>query len=254
MAGMSFREHLAFHGVLDRESILLEDIISNHQHISNKLTEKTKIIPAFKKYLATGYFPFYDEDPGAYHERLSAIINVIIETDIPAVSDISFETSQKLKKLLAAIATTVPYVPNLLKLRAELFISDQRTLLKYLDLLEKAEVISILSQQARGNKIMHKPDKIYLGNTNYYYALPFQKEEAGTVRETFFESQLSVKHQLRLPPAGDFLVDDKYVFEVGGRNKTSAQLKGGDSAFLAVDDIENGIHRTIPLWLFGFLY
>ncbi len=147
---------------------------------------KTKIIPAFKKYLATGYFPFYDEDPGAYHERLSAIINVIIETDIPAVSDISFETSQKLKKLLAAIATTVPYVPNLLKLRAELFISDQRTLLKYLDLLEKAEVISILSQQARGNKIMHKPDKIYLGNTNYYYALPFQKEEAGTVRETFF--------------------------------------------------------------------
>jgi len=254
MAGMSFREHLAFNGVLDRESILLEDIISNHQHISNKLTEKTKIIPAFKKYLATGYFPFYAEDPDAYHERLSAIINVIIETDIPAVSDISFETSQKLKKLLAAIATTVPYVPNLLKLRKELLISDQRTLLKYLNLLEKAEVISILSQQARGNKIMHKPDKIYLGNTNYYYALPFQKEEAGTVRETFFESQLSVKHQLRLPPAGDFLVDDTYVFEIGGRNKTTAQLKGGDSAFLAVDDIENGIHRTIPLWLFGFLY
>jgi len=122
MAGMSFREHLAFHGVLDKESILLEDIILNHQHISNTLTEKTKIIPAFKKYLATGYFPFYDEDPGAYHERLSAIINVIIETDIPAVSDISFETSQKLKKLLAAIATTVPYVPNLLKLRRAFYL------------------------------------------------------------------------------------------------------------------------------------
>ncbi len=83
---------------------------------------------------------------------------------------------------------------------------------------------------------------------------PFKKRKPGRSGKLFFESQLSVKHQLRLPPAGDFLVDDKYVFEVGGRNKTSAQLKGGDSAFLAVDDIENGIHRTIPLWLFGFLY
>ena len=254
MAGLSFREYLAFNKILDSDSILFDDIISKHQDISKSLTEKTKIIPAFKAYLETGYFPFYGEDPGAYNDRLSAIINVIIETDIPAVSEISFETSQKLKKLLAAIASTVPYVPNLLKLRGELFISDQRTLLKYLDLLEKAEVISTLTQQARGNKIMHKPDKIYLGNTNYYYALQFQKEEVGTVRETFFESQLSVKHQLRLPPAGDFLVDDKYVFEIGGRNKTTAQVKEAGSAFLAVDDIETGIHRTIPLWLFGFLY
>jgi uncharacterized protein len=254
MAGLSFREHLAYNKILNAESILLDDIISNHQDISKSLTEETKIIPAFKTYLATGYFPFYAEDPGAYNERLGSIINVIIETDIPAVSEISFDTSQKLKKLLAAIASSVPYVPNLLKLRGELYISDQRTLLKYLDLLEKAEVISILSQQARGNKIMHKPDKVYLGNTNYYYALQFQDLEIGTVRETFFESQLSVNHQLRLPPSGDFLVDDKYVFEIGGRNKTMAQVKGTDSTFLAVDDIENGVQQTIPLWLFGFLY
>ncbi len=254
MAGLSFREYLAINKTLDSGSIPLDNIIADHQEISKSLTGKTKIIPAFKRYLETGYFPFYGEVPGAYNERLSAIINVIIETDIPAVSEISFETSQKLKKLLAAIASTVPYVPNLLKLRSDLFISDQRTLLKYLDLLEKAEVISTLTQQARGNKIMHKPDKIYLGNTNYYYALQFQNQEVGTVRETFFESQLSVRHQLRLPPAGDFLVDDKYVFEVGGRNKTTAQVKGAENAILAVDDIENGIHRTIPLWLFGFLY
>ena len=254
MAGLSFREHLVFNEILNAESILLDDIISNHQDISKSFTEKTKIIPAFNTYLATGYFPFYAEDPGAYNERLGSIINVIIETDIPAVSEISFDTSQKLKKLLAAIASTAPYVPNLLKLRTELFISDQRTLLKYLNLLEKAEVISTLSQQARGNKIMHKPDKVYPGNTNYYYALQFQNKETGTVRETFFESQLRVKHQLRLPPAGDFLIDDKYLFEIGGRNKTTAQAKGAGNAFLAVDDIENGVHRTIPLWLFGFLY
>jgi uncharacterized protein len=254
MAGLSFREYLVINEILRSDRILLDDIITHHQDISKTLTGKTKIIPAFKAYLETGYFPFYNEDPGSYNERLGAIINVIIEIDIPAVSEISFETSQKLKKLLAAIASTVPYVPNLLRLRQELFISDQRTLLKYLDLLEKAEVVSTLTQQARGDKVLHKPDKIYLGNTNYSYCLQFQNEDVGTVRETFFESQLSVKHQLRLPPAGDFLVDDKYVFEVGGRNKTAAQVKGTTNAYLAMDDIENGVHRTIPLWLFGFLY
>jgi predicted AAA+ superfamily ATPase len=179
---------------------------------------------------------------------------VVIETDIPSVSDISFETSMKLKKLLAAIASTVPYVPNLVNLRRELFITDQRTLLKYLDYLEKAEVVSALTQKAKGNKIMQKPDKIYLGNTNYFYSLDMTGEVSGTIRETFFNSQLNVDHQLRLPPNGDFLADGRYIFEIGGKNKTSRQIKDSKNAFLVLDDIENGISNRIPLWLFGFLY
>jgi len=254
MAGLSFREHLLMNKVIRSEPYTLGDILSQHQEMARTITANIKIIPWFKKYLKTGYYPFYNEDPGAYYNRLNAIISVILETDIPAVSEISFETSLKLKKLLAAIASTVPYVPNLLKLRQELFIADQRTLLKYLDYLEKAEVISTLSQQAKGNKILHKPGKVYPGNTNYYYCLQLQREEPGTVREVFFQSQLDVMHQLRLPARGDFLVDDTYTFEVGGRSKTTEQLKGVKNAFLAADDIEHGAHHTIPLWLFGFLY
>ena len=117
---------------------------------------------------------------------------------------------------MGAIASTVPYVPNLLNLRKELFVVDQRTLLKYLDFLEKAEVIYTLSQKTKGNKILQKPGKIYLGNTNYYYSLNMKGEEIGTIRETFFESQISVEHELRLPLKGDFLVDENYFFEIGG--------------------------------------
>ena len=185
---------------------------------------------------------------------MNNILNVIIETDIPAVSDISFETSFKLKKLLAAIASTVPFVPNLLKLRKELFIADQRTLLKYLDFLEKADVVSILTQKAKGTKIMQKPDKIYLGNTNYFYGLNMAGDEIGTIREIFFESQVSVGHQLKLPQKGDFLVNDKFVFEVGGKNKSSKQIKDLKNAYLVLDDIENGVFNQLPLWMFGFLY
>lgn len=175
------------------------------------------------------------------------ILNVIIETDIPAVSDISFETLLKLKKLLAAIASTVPYVPNLLKLRQQLFIADQCTLLKYLDYLENSEVVNTLTQKAKGNKIRQKPDKIYLGHTNYYYCLNMMGEEMGTIRETFFNSQLGVAHELRLPENGDFLVDGKYILEIGGRSKTSRQIKNLNNAYIAQDDIENGAFKQIPL-------
>lgn len=254
LAGLSFREYLKLNGIFSFERITLDEITAKHQDVSEAVTSTIKILPHFKAYLEHGYFPFYNEDASSYFNRLNSILNVIIETDIPAVSEISFDTSLKLKKLLAAIATSVPYVPNLTKLRKELFITDQRTLLKYLDFLEKAEVISTLMQKARGNKILQKPDKIYLGNTNYLYSLGFPVNESGTIREVFFESQLRVIHQLRLPPKGDFSVDDKYIFEIGGKNKSFEQLKNLENAFIVSDDIENGIFNTIPLWLFGFLY
>ncbi|MDD4108635.1 MAG: AAA family ATPase, partial [Prolixibacteraceae bacterium] len=254
LAGLSFREYLMLNDIMNSESYTLDDLITNHQNISNEITGRIKVIPPFKEYLKTGYFPFYSEDPSTYFDRLNNIVNVIIETDIPAVSDITFETSLKLKKLLAAIASTVPYIPNLLKLRQELFISDQRTLLKYLDLLEKAEVINTLSQNAKGSKIMQKPDKIYPGNTNYIYGLNLSGEEPGTIRETFFESQLNVSYQLKLPSKGDFIVNNKYTFEIGGKNKSNHQIKDLNNAWLVLDDIENGIFNRIPLWLFGFLY
>jgi len=254
LAGLSFREYLELNRIGEFRDFSLNNLLQSHQEIAAAITKDIKIIPHFKMYLKTGYFPFYNEDPSSYFSRLMNILNVIIETDIPAVSDISFETSLKIKKLLAAIASTVPYVPNLLKLRQELLIADQRTLLKYLDYLEKSEVVNTIMQKAKGNKIMQKPDKIYLGNTNYFYGLNMMGEEMGTIRETYFNSQLGISHELRLPENGDFLVDGKYTFEVGGRSKTTKQIKDLPNAYIAMDDIEIGAFNQIPLWIFGFLY
>jgi hypothetical protein len=52
---------------------------------------------------------------------------------------------------------------------------------------------------------------------------------------------------------GDFLVEDKYTFEVGGKGKSFNQIKDLKQSYLALDDIETGIGNKIPLWLFGFL-
>lgn len=254
LSGLSFREYLTYNKMANYEPFSLEEILVNHEKISGDITKSLKIIPLFKEYLKTGYYPFYNEDPPQYYDRINSILNVIIENDIPAVTEIPFETSQKIKKLLAAIASSVPYVPNLVKLRTELRISDQRTLLKYLDYLEKAEVLFSLSQKVTGNKILQKPDKLYLGNPNYFYSLNLNNAEIGSIRESFFASQLSVNHELRLPKKGDFLIDNKYVFEIGGKNKNSNQLTGESDAWFALDDLEIGFKQIIPLWLFGFIY
>lgn len=65
---------------------------------------------------------------------------------------------------------------------------------------------------------------------------------------------LPKKHEVNLHDQVDFTVDHKYLAEIGGKNKNSRQVKDLDHAFLFLDDIEIGHHKTIPLWLLGFLY
>ena len=52
----------------------------------------------------------------------------------------------------------------------------------------------------------------------------------------------------------DFTRSNRYIFEIGGKDKTEKQIKGLDNAFIVADDITHGFHHKIPLWLFGFLY
>ena len=61
-------------------------------------------------------------------------------------------------------------------------------------------------------------------------------------------------HEVSVPLKGDFLVYDKYIFEVGGKNKSFKQIENIENSFVVADDIESGFGNKIPLWLFGFLY
>ena len=253
LPGFSFREYLDFNDIEKIEPMNLDDLLTRHVEISNQIISKIKIIPHFKAYLRTGYYPFYNEAPDHYFERLKDVITVILENDIPAVTDIPFETSIKLKKLLSLISESAPYTPNLSLISKELFIKDQRTLLKYFSFLENAELIQALSKEATGNRILRKPDKLFLNNTNLHYCF-YSTPNIGTQRETFFANQLRNHHLLTFPETGDFKVDDTMIFEIGGKNKDKSQLKDTGNAYFALDDIETGYGNTVPLWLFGFLY
>lgn len=110
-----------------------------------------------------------------------------------------------------------------------------------------------LFKKGEGITQLQKPNKILMDNTNLSFLLA-PNTDIGALRETFFANQVGQSHELNFPAKGDFLVDGKYLFEVGGKNKGSKQLQDSANSFLALDDIEFGMEKAIPLWAFGFLY
>ncbi len=159
----------------------------------------------------------------------------------------------KLKKLLHYLAVTGPYKPDITKLAAQLEVS-RNTVLQFLHYLSTAKLINLLKTDKGNERILTKPEKVYLNNTNLMYALAGIPTDVGAMREVFFFNQVMVKHAVGYTPTGDFWVDHKLTFEVGGKNKTFTQVKNLKQAYLAIDGIETGLGNKIPLWMFGLMY
>lgn len=253
--GLSFREFLIYEGLLknSQQSFLLEDILENHVSIAQKLNKEITPLPAFQKYLQYGYYPYYKEDMAGYGERVLQTFNTVIESDLPNTENIDFYSINRIKKLFYILSEMVPFTPNISQL-SQMVDVTRVSLMNYLQLLEKSHSVLLLKQKSTGVRQMVKPEKIYLQNTNYSYALSAENPETGNLRETFFFNQLQQKHKVTYTKHTDFCVEGKYYFEVGGKNKSTKQIKDLNNAFLAIDGITIGFRNEIPLWLFGFLY
>jgi predicted AAA+ superfamily ATPase len=207
----------------------------------------------FRNYLQYGYYPFFLENTGSYYQKLMTAINLTLEYDLPSAQAIDYSSIYKLKKLLYVIANSVPFKPNVLKLSEHIH-TTRATIIQYLDHLKNAQIINLLNSDSLGTRYLAKPEKIYLQNTNIMYALAPETANVGNLRETFFYNQTGNFHELTLPKEGDFMVDKKITFEVGGKSKTRKQIANIPDSYIAADDIEYGFGNKIPLWLFGFLY
>ena len=252
MRGLSFREFLEYEGGLQLPVITLETLLTDHVSIAMDVCSKTKILEQFKKYLEVGYYPFYKAVHHGYYQRLQNVANQVIEVDYPNIDDITISTIRKTKKLLMLLAERVPQLPKMNELYKELE-TDRNQGLKMLYALQRGGLLLLLSDNAKSPDNLSRPDKIYINNPTMMYALSPQID-TGTLRETFFMNQLSQGHEVCYPKAGDFLVDRKYLFEVGGKGKTFDQIKDVPDSYLAVDNTEAGHKNRIPLWMFGLLY
>ena len=263
MTGLSFREYVGLAAGIRIEPVLLEELLENHERISSGIIaaverEKRKILALFKVYLKTGYFPYFLEfdDISLYYMVLEQGIRTTIESDLLSIyPTLNGSSIKKIKRLLSVIAESVPFTPDMKRLKRIVEIGDERTLKNYLKYLEDCGIITLLTKTGAGLGALEKPEKIYLNNPNQIYAISGKgRENIGTIRETFFINALSLMHKVSTPKKGDFCVDDKYTFEIGGKNKGFQQIKNISNSFLALDDMETGIGNKIPLWLFGFLY
>ena len=253
LPGLSFIEFLELEGHAGIQPVPLEELLENHVRLASHLTEGISILKSFHAYIRNGYYPFYKEVHSGYEERIQQVINQILESDYPAVENISVATIQKAKTMLMILAEQAPQTPNMSRLYAELE-TDRNHGLKILKMLSEANLLSLLSSEAASLKNMSRPDKIYCDNPNIMYAL-CPEAAIGCVRETFFLNQLrSAGYTVLYPKQGDFYINNHYLFEVGGKGKTFAQIKDLPDSYLAVDDVEIGSGHRIPLWMFGLLY
>jgi len=253
MTGLSFREYLQIQTNEVFPVCTLEQLLRNHQDIARSVIAKLQPLALFEAYLKTGYYPYYLEGLENYPQRLNSVTNQVLETDLPQCKNIDLRSVPKLKKLLYMIAVSAPMKPNVSKLSSAIEVSRQ-TVNLYLDYLQQACLINLLRTPKRGYGQLTKPEKVLLANTNLTHAIAKENWHIGNNRETFFVNQTSAIHQVQAAVQGDFLIDDKWTIEVGGKNKDTQQITGLDNAHIAADDIETGHDRKIPLWLFGFLY
>lgn len=250
--GLSFREYLHFEGVLDYPVLGLDDILSRHRAIAADITSGIKILPYFEKYLKSGFYPFYKDAHALYGQRIVETVNKTLESDWPTVANVSVSTIRKAKKMLMVLAASVPQQPNMSRLYRELD-TERNTGLKILEALDKGALLALVPPKGETLKNLSRPEKIYCDNTNLMYALT-PCADIVTARETFFCNQLRTDHEVVFPGTGDFLVDGKYLFEVGGVGKGFSQIKDIKDSYVVVDDTELGLDHKIPLWIFGFLY
>jgi predicted AAA+ superfamily ATPase len=249
LPGLSFREYLQLSKIAEIPAIKLEDLLKNHREIALPIISKIRPIQHLQEYWKDGYFPFFLENRPLAVVRIKQIIQLVLQLDISGASS----QSQKLARLLQFIATSSPFKPNISNISRTLSL-DRDTVMRYLEQLNMAQLIIALYGETETLSALQRPEKIYLQNNNFSFALAPGMPELGNLRETFFLNQVRVKNDVKYPSQSDFMINDQFLFEIGGPGKNSKQIAGLPNAYLALDEIETGLENRIPLWMFGLLY
>lgn len=246
MQGMSFREYLKLFHAIDVSIYTIDEIVN----LQVDVPQIPHPLPLFREYLNTGYYPFAKELD--FSRKLQQVVNQTLEVDIPTYAQMNVSTGRKLKQLMAIIAESVPFKPNMSKL-AEMLNISRNNIADYLLYMEEAGMIAQLRSQTEGIRALGKVDKVYVDNSNLIYSLASENRNKGNIRETFFLNQLKVKYKIVTSKHGDFKINEM-DFEVGGKDKSMKQLAAATNGYLVKDDIERGYLKTIPLWHFGLIY
>lgn len=254
LGGLSFREFLRFYKNLDFGKSSLAQILAHPGPLCAEVNSMCRPVGLFKEYLAYGYFPFYMERASDYYIKIGQVVNFVIDVELPLLRKVDVSNLGKIKALVGIIAGHVPYELDASKLARAVGVGRD-TVVEYLRHLADAGIFNLLYSDTKSIGKLSRPDKVYLENSNLLYALADSEVRIGTARETFAVTQLrNAGHIVEYGrKCGDFRVDGRYTFEIGGSDKGFAQIAGVADSYILSDDIETPAGCRLPLWLLGFL-
>ena len=256
--GFSFREFLEYKLKVKLKIYTLDKLVKDHILISKRLLKIPKILGYFKEYLRVGYYPFAFEfrKTDNIYSAASNIIDKAIYEDIASFYNLKTANLIVFKKLLFFLATISPGEININKLSNSLQ-KDNKTIVEYLQILNDAGFIRFLLNDKKGHSFVRSIEKIYIDNTVLLYAINNyldKQVQIGLAREVFACNQLkNAGCKIFYTKNGD-ITNNKYIFEIGGKNKNKKQIKDIRNSYFVIDDIIIGSKNTMPLYLFGFLY
>ena len=252
--GLSFREYLCFYEHIDLPVCPIEELTSNPHPFIAQIYKQCKPLAYFDNYLRYGYFPYFKNNPIEYYALVSNVVRYIIEEELPRICKVELANTRKIRALMNIIASSEPYEVDITRMSIQSGL-QRPTILAYLKYLSDARLIIPLYSDLANVKKLQKPDKIYIEDSNILFALTSRPVKEGTLRETFAINHLSVGHNVEYGKQhGDFVVDGKYTFEVGGASKNFKQIADIPNSFILADDIDYPYGNKLPLWLIGFLY
>jgi len=249
---LSLNEFITLQTGKEFQTFSLEEILRNHYDIAAEIIGRIRPLEQMGHYLEYGCYPFYLESLTDYPHKLAEVVSLTIDADLCSIFNIAPAKLDKLKKILYMLCATPPYEINISKLSGAVGAS-WLTLAKYLERMDAGSLVHII-RGGSGMRAVNKPDKLLLDNPNLFNIL-CASPDIGSIRESFFVSAIleSRKHQIHYHDQGDFCIDEKFVFEIGGKSKDGKQLAGLSNGYIAADGLEIGDGKKIPLWLFGFL-
>ncbi len=257
LSGLSFREYLLFQEVGDFPTLSFDDLLHRRGDFEMQVADTPKLLGYFKRYLGAGYYPFVFEDEVSYSQKLQRTVEKTIYEDIANFYHLKTENLASLKRIIAYLATIPPSKLNINNIAKSIGL-DNRTVQHYLSIMDEIQLLTLVPKNQAGNQLLKKTEKIYLNNADLYQSV----SEAigfdcvlGTQREIFFINMLNnIGLDVHYSKIGDFTVND-YCFEIGGKHKTTKQIRERiDTAYVVKDDILYGSRHEISLYLLGFLY
>jgi predicted AAA+ superfamily ATPase len=256
MQGLSFREYLTIEYNMELPTLTMDELTEYpSENFLDQFPEKFNPYQYFDEYLKWGYYPIYKEGKSVFSTKIQQMVRHVIENDMASLKNFEVRNAKKILQLLGVISQNVPFKPNIQKLAEKMEI-NRITLGNYLIYLQEAQLVELLYPTNHSIASLQKPEKIYFENTNLSFALSgLTHQNEDTLRETFVMNQLKQNNKINSTPNGDFIINDKITFEVGGKNKTSKQIKHQENSFRVLDDYTfTSQKEIIPIWLLGFLY